>query len=115
MTLRDGGTLIQRVLSGDQVSGDDEDVGVAALGKVFVDFVQGSESLESSRYRSEENSEILGLTASLLRGMQITLPPNVFSKNTTILPTRMEQLFGIFKAEEDLGGVRTDSSEPARS
>lgn len=102
--LADGGTLLQRVLDGTTRSDDDIEMGVAAVGKVFTEFVQPGRPLGEEPFALEAPVEMLRGTVGRLERLQaeLTLPGTVFRRNATVLPTRLESLYKFFQAQQDL-------------
>lgn len=97
-TLADGGSLIRDVLDG-KAQPETMDVGVAAVGKVFADFVQAGKPLDQSSYRTPENEAELRQTAARCAEIKVDLPPDVFRRNATILPTHLQELYEFLKAQ----------------
>lgn len=101
-TMADGGTLIAKVLDGTVTKDDDEELGIAALGKVFSEFTQNGRSLENSIHRTSENLEQLRRTAAKCSAIKVDLPPIVFRRNATINPVRLQALYDFLHDHPDL-------------
>jgi hypothetical protein len=102
--LEDGGTAIRLVFEEDAHLAD-ADTAVAALGRVFTEFVQRDRPLQDSPYRTLENSESLDATLRLLENLrsEVRLPPEMFARNSGVHPRRLEALYLHLSSQADLG------------
>ena len=99
--LDDGGTAIRKVFD-DEASVEDPETAIAALGRVFTEYVQKQRPLDESRHRTPDNAASLRETMARLQSIEVTLPPEVFARNSGVLPMRVEQLYQFFRAQADL-------------
>lgn len=100
--LLDGGSLIEKVLDEKPVSHQDKGLGTAALGKLFSEYTLSGRSLLNSKYASPANADALQGLQIRCDSIRVSLPSEVFRKNFTILPHRLEDLFQLFYSEDSL-------------
>jgi hypothetical protein len=81
---------------------DDPETALAALGRIYTEFVQKGRSLEDSRHRTDENVASLRETMDLLKNIRVSLPPDIISRNSSVLPNRVEDLAQFFRSQPDL-------------
>lgn len=92
----DGGTEIQRVLSGnytDHLDDKSSDEANIAVGKLYNDYLDAKDSLFLEQYRSENNSDSIDLTKHLIESIQVTLPPEIVKNHQSIRPDYLERLY----------------------
>lgn len=99
--MSDGGTIIQKVLSG-EVSGKELDYGEATLGKVYCDFVRGQRDLMESPWKTNENAATLAATAQAVAALPVTLPTEVLDANRSVRPDHMQSLYNHLREQPDL-------------
>ncbi len=99
--LDDGGTAIRRVFD-DVDSIDDPETAIAAFGRVFTQYVQRQRPLDESRHRTQDNADSLRETMRRLESIEVTLPREIFARNSGVLPMRLERLYRIFQEQTDL-------------
>lgn len=100
-TLHDGGALIQKIMEGKVARGSEQLAG-AALGKLFSEFIKPGKSILDSRYCNEGNFLTLSQTVAACQTIKVTLPTGVFSRNATILPMRLQDLYEFLKGQSDI-------------
>lgn len=102
VTLKDGGTLIRRLLRQDDTLADSErETATAALGRVYSDYIIRGRSLLDSDFRTPENEASLRETMVSVAEIARSLPAEVFFENHGLLPTRLEELAVEFRNAED--------------
>lgn len=99
--LRDGGTIIERALTAQTVERE-RDLADAVVGKVFSEFTLAQRSLVRSVYRTDLNETVLRRVEQALLSVRVALPPEVFVRNATLLPTKLETLRSELNEEADL-------------
>lgn len=112
--LDDGGTDIRRVFD-DVDSLADPETAIAAFGRVFTEYVQRQRPLDESRHRTNDNAESLRETMLRLQSIEVTLPREIFARNSGVLPMRLERLYQFFREQTDLTSLlplRTFLREP---
>lgn len=97
--LEDGGTIVQETLAGN-VERDLRDLGRAVLGRVFAEYTRSGRDLATSKYRTSQNEQTLQNTAASLQAVSVTLPSEVFVRNPTVLPTRLQALYDALHQEQ---------------
>jgi hypothetical protein len=98
--MADGGSIIRRVLDG-TVADEELDLGEAALGKLYCDYIIAGRDVAELPVTSE-NLDSLRQTASVLAAMTITLPRDVLDANRSVRPDRMQELYEYLRAQRDL-------------
>lgn len=98
--LGDGGRAIRQAFE-DEHGLDDPATAVAAMGRIFTEFVQRGRALEPEE---GESTEGLKLTMELMEKLdgQVTLPKDLFAKNAGVHPRRLEALFSHFTQQDSL-------------
>lgn len=100
--LADKGTLIRKVLDGELLTEANKAQGEAALSKVYSDFTKTNESLESSRYRTNDNAESLREVERRCRDIESPLPADIFRRSATVHPKKLNHLFEFLDTCDDL-------------
>jgi hypothetical protein len=100
-TLADGGTLIRQVIDG-TISKGQKDLGAAALGKLFSEYIHPGKSIFESQYQNTGNSLALEQTVAACNNISVTLPLGVFSRNATILPMKLQALYEFLVHQPDI-------------
>lgn len=90
--MADGGTLVQRTLR-NEASEEERDLGEAALGKLYCDFVRQGQDLAESPWKTAANAETLASTAAHLSALRVTLPTEILDANRAVRPDRMQALY----------------------
>jgi hypothetical protein len=100
--MQDGGTAIRQALE-DDTKMQNAEIAVAAMGRVFTEFVQKDRSLDPLHVGSRES---LTLTVELLERLrsEVLLPQEIFTRNTGVHPRRLEALYAHFLKQDELDG-----------
>jgi hypothetical protein len=88
-TMFDGGTAVQRVLSGD-TSADRDGAATAAVGHLLTEYVHGDRVPEFTL--SPSGKDEFQKTMDALRKLPVVLTPEIFKRNSGVLPMRLESL-----------------------
>jgi hypothetical protein len=101
--LEDGGTAIRQAFDDDEHA-EDGGTAVAALGRVFTEFIQKERPFDIQYHETPENSESLKATLALLEdlGKEVRLPTSIFARNSGVHPRRLEALYAFFGTQTDL-------------
>jgi len=100
--MADGGSLVRRLVAEGDVEKEKHDLAEAALGKIYAEFAAAGRSLEASQYCTESNLASLRETEQRCKQISSLLPPEIFRKNATIHPGRLERLREFLMGVEDL-------------
>jgi hypothetical protein len=97
--LSDGGSDIRRVLVGETTTGSAATAATAA-GRLLTEYVFTGRTPEIA---SDANvSAELSRTVAAVKSLELTLPREVFIRNSTVLPTRIEALYTFLLKESSL-------------
>lgn len=100
--LKDGGTLVSRLIEGDAL-GKQEGVAAAALSKIYTDYIMTGQSIGTSALATDRNRErLLQLESLLYRAVSVNLPRDLVKRNCAIVPSRLENLHQFLMSARDL-------------
>jgi hypothetical protein len=97
--LADGGTDVRRVLA-DEATRDSAATAATAAGRLLTEYVFTGRTPELST--DAKLAAELQVTLSVVKSLQLTLPREVFIRNGSILPTRLESLYTFLQNEQSL-------------
>ncbi len=102
--LEDGGTAIRRAFEDDNENAGAGDTAVAALGRVFTEFIQKDRPFEVHYHETPNNADSLKATLQLLEQLssEVRLPTALFARNSGVHPRRLEALYAFFGTQTDL-------------
>lgn len=103
---KDGGSSISRLLRNDRFGSEKEkEFAVAALGKLYSEFIARGRPIEESPIWDPQFAEQLSEISRSCRNIRRRLPPAVFSRNSTTSPITLESLLDYFHRQSSLSDL----------
>lgn len=100
--MTDGGSLIQNLLSENIDSGKRIDEAEMAFSKLYQDYHYSENHSSIEVYRTDENSENLDRTISVISKIIVNLPSDVIEKNKGIRPDHLQRVYNFLSTTEHL-------------
>ncbi len=99
--IHDGGVAIRKVMEDDDPKAENLGAAVAAMGRIFTEFVQKGRDLIPTK---DGDPASLNLTLEMLRVLRsdVSLPASIFARNTGVHPQRLENLYQHLFNQKDL-------------
>lgn len=99
--VEDGGLAIRKVLT-ESVGAIDNDASVAAISRIYTDHLSHHNPLDLAKFCPPEKLPEWQWTVNAINAMPTHLPATVYSRNYSILPSRLEDLYLHMMAQESL-------------
>lgn len=100
--MTDGGSLIQDLLSENIGSGKAIDEAEMAFSKLYQDYHYSENHSSIEAYRTDENSENLDKTISVISQIIVDLPSDIIEKNKGIRPDHLQRVYNFLSTTEHL-------------
>ncbi|OHX15698.1 ATP-dependent DNA helicase [Chromobacterium amazonense] len=100
--MKDGGTDLQKLINKEPLSDQDKERAEAALGKLYADMLRGNDTSHIESYRNESNSHSIDKTILSIKNIKTNIPIDIISKNQSIRPDLLQNLFGHLNQQSSL-------------
>ncbi|OOE78244.1 ATP-dependent DNA helicase, partial [Salinivibrio siamensis] len=100
--MTDGGSLIQDLLSDNIEPGKIIDEAEMAFSKLYQDYHYSENNSSIETYRTDENSENLDKTISVISQMVVDLPSDIIERNKGIRPDHLQKVYNFLSKKEHL-------------
>lgn len=103
--MRDGGSLVQRLIDAEPLLESERELAEASLGRLYHESLSLSFDELLDKYRSVDNESSLVETLAKLNRIKVTVPPSLIEAHRALRPDHLQKLFDRLYHDIDLDGL----------